>query len=57
MPKRGLVFYAGVCKPVCLSFLLPGQKRSYGHHRCVTPLYRIPMGSFNYVLLVLTKRR
>ena len=35
--------------------LLSGQRSSYGHPRCVTPLYRIPMGIFNCVLLS-TKR-
>ena len=29
-----------------LWFLLPGQRSSNGHHRCVTPLYCIPMWIF-----------
>ena len=32
----------------CSQILLPGQ-RIYGHHRCVTPLYRIPMWIFDRV--------
>ena len=39
--NNGHVFYA--------AFLLPEQRSSYGDHRCVTPLYRIPIGSFNCV--------
>ena len=26
------------------------RRLSNGQHRCVTPLYRIPMGNFNYVI-------
>ena len=40
-----------------LWFLLPGQRSSNGHHRCVTPLYRVPMGSFYCAMLKLTQRR
>ena len=29
---------------------LPEQRSSYGHHRCVTPLYRIPMWSFHCMI-------
>ena len=31
--------------------LLAEQRSSVRQHRCVTPLYRIPVGSFNCVLL------
>ena len=34
---------------MCFENALSGL-RSYVDHRCVTHLYRIPMGSFNYVL-------
>ena len=33
-----------------LQFLLSGQRSSYGHHPCVTHLYRIPLWIFDYVL-------
>ena len=31
-------------------FLLSGQRSSPCHHRCVTPLYRIPMWIFDCVI-------
>ena len=34
---------------------MSGQRSSIGHHRCVTPLYRIPMWSFNCVMLFVRK--
>ena len=30
--------------------VLLSELRSNGHHRCVTPLYRIPLGIFDCVL-------
>ena len=41
----GCRLIVGVCNKYC-----PGKKSSPGHHRCVTPLYHIPMWSFNYVV-------
>ena len=40
---REPVFFAGY-------FVLSEQRSSYGDHRCVTPLYVIPMGIFVYVM-------
>ena len=41
----------GINRLFLMAVLLPEQRSSYGHHRCVTPLYGIPMWNFNYVML------
>ena len=36
--------------PLLYVGLLSEQRSSHGHHRCVTPLYLMPMGIFDYVM-------
>ena len=37
--------------------MLSERRSSYGHHRCVTPLYRIPMGIFSHIIFSVTSVR
>ena len=38
------------CSLFFQTILLSGQRSSYGDHRCVTPLYCIPMWIFDCVM-------
>ena len=50
MEERQTQIIEQAISSIVLLKLLSWLKSSYGHQRCVTPLYRIPLWIFNYVL-------
>ena len=46
----GFMKYRHKCRPAFHSWFLSRQSSSFDHHRCVTPLYFIPLWNFNCVI-------